>query len=799
MKRAYLITTLSLLLCVFAVSNVWGQRQPAPSEYSGTEYYISFPPSDPDAAHPFLGLLITSEFSTTGWLEIPNIPASDLEPITSFETVPFAIKGGQVIVKELSRFLEPKFNDEASLRTVRLVSRAPVSVTVINVRAGSSGGYPVLPIDRWGTEYFPTALPEVSPKLVGVTSQILITAAHDETNISIRPAARTTFYKAGQLVQITLDKGETYLIQADTLEGTDGLRDLSTTSITSNQPIGVVAGHTRAALSSDPLAFLSRQQYAAWHMTMQLPANNWGNEYFTVPMRSSGDRFRLMPLTGNTVVKATFYDDNGNQIQQKEISLRWAKQAVDVYAPEGASLNTPVKWESDKPFTLTQLRLTNGTYANPDNSPAMVRTVSTELYTSNAMFGLPTSIDDKFFNAFDLQLIAQGDGGNPFHNVSVDGTPATQLSGVEIKQISGATWRLRAEIGAGGHRISAVNNVRFTGHVSGHNGQTGGVTLAWELPHWSADIERDVIPPVVKDWSSYTQGVNVVISDETDTYFSGVETVELYNSPGWTQETFFPPLNRDDDASTRFTIKNGVDPSGPLWLLLRDYDGNERITKVFDGVCNKTAYLDAATDTVHFTIEDKSSAESIIRVDANPCGDEAELTWARYDLGASANQYLEDPIVANNQPTPYSIQANGTLEITVKTKAGIPDGTYTTTLELIIDGNTYKVPITVVAKDVSSVSDEARLAEDALLASPNPTTGSTTLVLSTPLSRSGKVEITDARGIMVQSFTAADVVGTTHFTWTGTKADGTPLPPGVYFVTLNNGNATITKRVVLIR
>ena len=807
MKRIFLITTLTLLFGTLVFSESRAQSQPAVSDYTGTEYYISIPPSDPKAASRSVRLVIASEFATTGWIEIPEVPVSDLEEIEDFQTVPFAVRNGEAYIQDLSRLLEPKFNDEASLRTVRLVSRAPVSVTVINAGTGSSGAYPVLPVQLWGTEYYPTALPEVAPKLVGITSQILLTAMEDETNVTIRPTARTTFYKIGQLANITLNKGETYLIQADTLIEAEGMRDLSGTNISSNKPIGVVAGHVRAALSGNPDVYHSNQQFAAWHATMQLPTDDWGTRYYTVPMRSEGDRFRLMAQQSNTTVRATFYDDNGNPLQQKEFTLRWPKQALDVYAPDGANINMPVKWESDDPdhpFTVTQLRLTNGTFGDMKNSPAMLGTVPTSLYSAHSVFGLPAMLNGQPFTMFDLQLIATGDGSNPFENITIDGTPATDFDGVETLPIDGTTWRLKAQIAPGGHNISATGNVRFTGHVSGDNGISGGIALAWELPHWSADIERDLTAPVVADWSEFGQGnnrgVNVMISDRTDSYFSGIETVEAYNSPGWTQEPFFAPIDRDQDATTRFAVKNGVDPSGPLSLLLRDYDGNERVVKVFNGICNKTAYLDPASDTITLIVKGTESVKAAVRIEANPCGDQAELTWARYDENSPASDYLEDPLIADNQPIPYTIASNGTLEIYIRTKPELIEGNYTqsTTLDLIIDGNTYKVPVIIQVDNVTSVpGEEEGLAT--FTASPNPTTGDAVLMLSSPLSRFGMVEISDARGRVVRIFDGTDHAGMDRILWDGMTANGEELPPGVYFMTLHDGEKTATGRIIRLR
>lgn len=808
MKRIFLITTLTLLFGTLLLSESRGQSQPAVSDYVGTEYYISIPPSNPNAASRSVRLLIASEFATTGWIEIPEVPTSDLEEIKNFQTVPFAVRNGEAYVQEISRLLEPKFNDEASLRTVRVVSRAPVSVTVINAGTGSSGAYPVLPVQLWGTEYYPTALPEVSPKLVGITSQILLTAMEDETNVTIRPTARTTFYKIGQNANITLNKGETYLIQADTLiEADGGSRDLSGTSISSNKPVGVVAGHVRAALSGDPEAYHSSQQFAGWHATMQLPTEDWGTSYYTVPMRAEGDRFRLMVQKTNTTVRATFFDDNGDVVQQKEFTLRWPKQALDVYAPDGASINMPVKWESDNPdnpFTVTQLRLTNGTYGDIKNSPAMIGTVPVALYSAHSVFGLPAMLNGQPFTMFDLQLIATGDGSNPFKNITIDGTPATDFDGVEILPIDGTTWRLKTKIAPGGHHISATGNVRFTGHVSGNNGTTGGIALAWELPHWSADIERDLTAPVVANWSEFDQGnshgVNVMISDRTESYFSGVAQAELYDSPGWTQEPFFAPVNRDQDATTRFLVKNGVDPSGPLSLLLRDHDGNERVVKVFNGVCNKTAYLDPATDTITLVVKGTESVKAVVRIEANPCGDQAELTWARYDENSPATEYLEEPLIGNSQTIPYVIASNGILEIYIQTKPELIEGNYSqsTTLDLVIDGNTYKVPVVIQVDNVTSVAD-AKAPQTKFTASPNPTTGATMLMFDNPLSRSGKIEISDVRGRIVRTFDGIGYSGMNRIAWDGMTADGTALPPGIYFMTLHDGENSATGRVMLLR
>lgn len=803
MKHRYYIPLFAILLMILCIGRMSGQESVAPASSSGTEYLIAFPPSDQERSHQFMGILITSEFTTSGWIEIPDVPASDLEPITTFQTKPFSVRRGETTMIEIPRSLEPKYSDEASLRTVRLVSRAPVSVTVVNARQTASGGYPVRSLDRWGTTYLATALPAPAPSTTAITSQLLITAAEKGTVVTVYPSATTTFWQPGQKIQFTLDAKQTYLLQADASSGVQGSRDLSGTYISATKPIGVVAGHGRAALSGNPQEIFPTQTYSAWHGSMQTPesAEQWGTEYFSTAMQMDGDRFRVTARENSTTVKATLYNTAGNVVGEKSVVLDWRGQVVDVYAPEGMSLNGSVRWTSDKPFAITQLRLSNGDNSNPANSPAMVRLIPTSRYLSHSVFGLPTAIRGNRFSPFDLQMIAIGEG-NPFENITIDGTKATDIPNVTIERIAGNTWRLRGTIPTGSHSIVASNGVTFTGNVSGNNGAIGGVSLAWELPEWVGDIDRDLTAPRVAQWNPVsTTTVDVLITDSTAQYFSGVETVELYNSPGWEQDPISLPTDPGVDVYATFTVKNGVDPSGPLSLRLRDYDGNESIIEVFKGICQMTAYPDPASRSVEFTVQDAAVQEKNVVLNANPCGDAAEISAIRFIPNGSANDHLEAPVI-NGGGLPYSVTANGSVAITLRTKGDRPIGThtYTTVLEVTANGQTHQIPVTLKVERIpTSVHDKAEGTSALLAPAPNPAVGSTTLRFGKPLAREAQITIIDAQGRTVRSFTGESYAGAESIEWNGTNNSGTAVAPGVYFVTLNVGENSTTERVVLVR
>ncbi|MGE3799592.1 MAG: T9SS type A sorting domain-containing protein [Candidatus Kapaibacterium sp.] len=814
----YILVLIPLLISLSVEASLAQNASEAPT-YAGTEYFISFPLSDPNKLDRFMGLMITSEVTTNGTIEIPDIPTDPLVPITTWTTQTFSIQAGEVKMIPILRTLEPDYpgranhNGEASKRSVRLTSRAPISVSVISARQASSGVYSLLPVDRWGKNYLVTALPATSTPSSAdpneITSQLAITAAYDETIISVYPSANVSQWSAGERIRDTLNRGETWLLLANTAEGTRGSMDLSGTLIESSKPVGVVAGHSGTALSSNPTERFNNQVYSAWHATMQMPtdteANQWGQEYVATPTRNDGDRFRIVTLRGGTTIQVSLYDNTGKFIDQRSISAQWAGQVIDIFAPEGMQLNGPTRWTADKPFMLTQIRRSNGNYPNVEASPAFIRLVPTTSYSAHSVFALPLSIiskDTLEFRDFDLDLVAKG-AGNPFDNITLDGMPVSSIPNSTVARITGDLWSFKGKVAPGGHALHASNGILFSGRVSGDNGSTpeGNISIAWELPHWSVQVEADVTPPrIVEKTTPTTNQVNVIVSDQSQSYFSGVDEVAPYNSPGWERKSFDRPFDPEFDAEALFKVKPGVDPSGPLTLLLRDRDGNETTTQVHDGICLQTAYL--ATDSVSLFVGGSGGAKEVIRINANPCGDIAHLQWMEYDLGGSANQYLQDPSIVGGGTPSYTISANGYVEITVETNPNLPQidhKVFQTKLELRIDDEIYSIPVRLEIDNVSGLREEEVVAgSEALQVSPNPFTTSTTISLSS-WDKSTQIAIVDALGSAVRTYGGSAVNGRETIEWDGRDESGNLLPAGVYIVRVSSLKGTATSRVLLVR
>lgn len=773
------------------------QGAPAPAT-EGTEFFVSFPPSDPDAQNQFMGVMITSEFSTNGTIEIPDVASitNPWDTIRSYTTRPFSVRAGEVTMIEINRLVEPFYpngqnaelnhNGEISLRAVRVTSRAPISVTAVNARQGSSGAYAPLPVERWGLEYTPISLP-ATPNNLELTSQLVITAAYDDTEVEVYPSAQAGRWDVGERIpEFTLNRGQIWLLQADAVPGTDGSMDLSGTTIRATKPISVVAGHTRASLSTNVDEVFPRSMYAAWHATVQMPADKeeFGNEYITTPLRSTGDRFRLIANQSNTVINLKLYDENGNVAGETSVSLRWKGEVRDVVLPDGLALNRPARWSALKPFALYQIRTTQGDYSSPENRPALLRVVPTSQYATRSAVALPNAFRGESFSDFTGDIVVSGTT-DPLANVTLNGLLLSGLPGVSSSLITGNTWHVTLPLTAGkGHVLETLGGASITGRVGGSNGSTSGVSLDWTLPHWNPSVDYDRDPPyLVSKQDPSPSVVEVLVSDRTESYFSGVNQIEVLQSPGWERQGIAISPDPDVDGTARFGVKSGVDPSGPLQILLSDRDGNERELKVHDGVCLQTAY--SGTDSLLITVGQSGQGSGQITIDANPCGESPTISVLTYDANGTANRDLLAPVLTSGENLPKSIDPLGSTTVTITTKPNL-SGIYTlrTSLDVRIDNGVISVPVILEVDSPSSVSAEEHAERLDLSVAPNPTTGPAVIRLDAEILRdAGRevIEIINTAGVTVRSF-PAEMALDGLVEWDGRNGAGEMVPAGVYMV-----------------
>ncbi|MBC8144906.1 MAG: IgGFc-binding protein, partial [bacterium] len=212
---------------------------------AGTEYFVGFMQNDDElsgANARFMGLLITSQVATVGSVEIPGRDAT-----------PFSVRPGEFYSISIPRAFEHTISEDtigngtqSIIAAIRVTSRAPVSVFVVNARNQTTAGYPAVPVSHWGRHYLPLTLPN---SLGTRTSELMIISAYDDTYVRFTPRATTVRQDRGDVREIKLDRGRTYFVQALANMAGVNTADLSGSEIVATNPIGVVSGHVRTTIT----------------------------------------------------------------------------------------------------------------------------------------------------------------------------------------------------------------------------------------------------------------------------------------------------------------------------------------------------------------------------------------------------------------------------------------------------------------------------------------------------------------------------------------------------------------------
>ena len=202
--------------------------------------------------------------------------------------------------------LEMFESEKIQSKSIEIESDQPISVSGISSQSLSTDGYSAIPVSKWGREYVIHSWPndiymhDDDPQgKIPRSSEFMIIASEDNTVIEFAPRSRTLRQiQPDESTIITLNKGQCYLVQSDTLPSGEG--DLSGTIVRGDKPIGVFSGHIRTAIPLGLTEFDSKNHL----IEMLYPTEQWGSSFITVPFTNdgTGDFFRIHCIAPNTKV-----------------------------------------------------------------------------------------------------------------------------------------------------------------------------------------------------------------------------------------------------------------------------------------------------------------------------------------------------------------------------------------------------------------------------------------------------------------------------------------------------------------
>jgi RHS repeat-associated protein len=249
--------------------------------HQGTDFWLMFPSAYFTGGLATQKLSITSTVSTSGTVTIPG-----MNFIQNFAV------GANGVATVTLPFVQVTDAEVIQAKGIHVTSQQPIAVYGISQRSFSTDAFLGLPVSSLGADYLVLTYSNMA---FGPSSEFGIVATENSTAVTITPAVTTGSHIAGVPYAITLNQGQTYLLQ-NTVP--TALGDLTGSRITSTKPVAVFGGHMAATIPAEVGC-------CADHLLEQLPpANSWGKRFATIPLatRTKGDYFRFLARDDGTAV-----------------------------------------------------------------------------------------------------------------------------------------------------------------------------------------------------------------------------------------------------------------------------------------------------------------------------------------------------------------------------------------------------------------------------------------------------------------------------------------------------------------
>lgn len=390
----------------------------------------------------------------------------------------YAVTGGKVKVIPLTDALMNLQSEVSKPFGVHLKADAPVALTVFISYRWSGEAYRVIPVDWLGKRYYTLNLYQDKTDVIR-PSQILIVATKDETKVKYTPSVPTERgTPAGKTAEVTLQKGETYLIQAQqNSEWTFTGGDLSGTYIEASEPIGVISGHTKGAFPRYNATMLGRPANFMRNMIIDMmwPVELLGTEYISAPIKyisrtrgvdpdDYGDLIRFVATEKNTQLYQMRQDGTGAFPIGKVLDKG---EYHDIVNQEAAA-----HYRSNKPVLVGQYgkawrnQVVGGAKGENPLNPSrngcgmMLVLAPIDHWTSYTTFKSADNLDNFCYVTF-----ASADEPNLVFN----GKSFRSFFGSSIKQIAGTNYSYAVkQIPAGDNTVEGSNGAKFACYAYGN-------------------------------------------------------------------------------------------------------------------------------------------------------------------------------------------------------------------------------------------------------------------------------------------------------------------------------------------
>ncbi|HWF43301.1 MAG TPA: choice-of-anchor D domain-containing protein [Candidatus Kapabacteria bacterium] len=291
----------------------------------GRDFYLGYMPAGGEVGNPINGT------GSNAYILICSLTNDNTVTVSYFGSDGKEIGGTTHIVQQdrclqmqiPSGMMTPAMPGETpQYKAAHIVSNYPVTVQFYMEGSNSGGLYMGIPTSALGTHYvtacyFDNPLqdnPSPAPFRDSTSSEFMIIAAYDNTNIVFTPNATTKSGVIGKNsgdgsngtshpVHIQLARGQVYWVRS---QADNSLNDLTGSDIVSDKPIAVLGGQERGLLGLPGAGISTGQDVRDVMVEEMTPVDSWDSEFVSIPflppsesnVTGVGDLYRV--LSDNT-------------------------------------------------------------------------------------------------------------------------------------------------------------------------------------------------------------------------------------------------------------------------------------------------------------------------------------------------------------------------------------------------------------------------------------------------------------------------------------------------------------------
>lgn len=337
-----------IILAAWFVSGTSATAQ-ALRDSKGRDFWLAVPPNDHSSTQTsdpsILALFIATTDTTVVTIDARRrdgtVDASTtvVPPNVVWE---FRYPTDQYELRGISQVGVPGIDDEKPNKaSVHVVTSTDVTMYAVIRDDNTSDAWLVLPADALSTEYIISSYASDLSGTNPLPSQFVLVATEDSTVIDIELSVVQSARNTGSLRRVTLDKGESYLLQAG-VTSTRRNDDLTGSHVAANKPFVAIASHRRAQV---PVLASSASRDC---LVEQMPGTEtWGRHIIVPPLTPPTNS---KPFNANDVSVCRILASNDSTIVSINGLPAWS---IDSRRFWDVPLDRPLDIEATKPILVT--------------------------------------------------------------------------------------------------------------------------------------------------------------------------------------------------------------------------------------------------------------------------------------------------------------------------------------------------------------------------------------------------------------------------------------------------------------